>query len=83
MEIKILRLELIHSMVWLGQDEKPDWHSYIILLSHLGYLFCTWVSYTQGLSILSLNFAFATCISILYHLCDESIVCAGKLMFSS
>lgn len=65
-------------MLFLRQPEKPDWHSLIILLSHLGYVVCAYISFQFGLSLESVTFSIATTISLLYHLCDEEIICIGN-----
>lgn len=61
----------------LRQSVRPSPHSYVILLSHIGYLWCVAVSYRKRFFYECLTFATATLISIVYHMCDDKIICIG------
>lgn len=61
----------------LRQTSRPSPHSYVILLSHIGYLWCVLVSWKMQFFYECLTFAIATLISFLYHLCDDKIICIG------
>mmetsp|Transcript_35746 Transcript_35746/g.100625 ORF Transcript_35746/g.100625 Transcript_35746/m.100625 type:complete len:264 (+) Transcript_35746:20-811(+) len=57
------------------QQEKPDWHSYVIFASHLSFVACLYSSWSRVGLVERLSLIVTSFVSLFYHLCDEFIFC--------
>jgi hypothetical protein len=58
------------------QLERPSYHSYVLLLSHVSFLLSIVAAFRRRLVLESFSLVLSGLISVGYHVCDENLYCA-------